>query len=150
MGLIEVDVMSGDQTAAISYPRIPRPVNPCSRGSGTMVEAEGKIDRARARAGSQEIKSRQRNGIWSRHRLLTGDTVWWADCTDGWRGKDHLEYDDARHRFGEHHGLQHGKIVPWRPWTATLAVYCPHRIEMPGARPAGWTHGLPLFAFVLS
>lgn len=47
-------------------------------------------------------------GIWNRFRLLTGDTMWWADCTDGWTGKQHVDYKDAERDFGEHLGKQHG------------------------------------------
>jgi hypothetical protein len=47
-------------------------------------------------------------GIWKRKRLLLGDEVWWADCTDGWRSDDYIEYNDAEREFGEHLGKQHG------------------------------------------
>jgi hypothetical protein len=41
-------------------------------------------------------------------RLLTGDTVHWAECTDGWTGNRHVDYNDAEKDFGEHLGKQHG------------------------------------------
>ncbi|MDQ2880482.1 MAG: hypothetical protein M3Y48_04260 [Actinomycetota bacterium] len=41
-------------------------------------------------------------------RLMTGDTVWWAECTDGWSSKKYTDYSDAEKEFGKHFGLQHG------------------------------------------
>ena len=47
-------------------------------------------------------------GLWKKKRLLAGDEVWWADCTDGWVSKNYTDYNDAEHEFGEHLKLQHG------------------------------------------
>ena len=47
-------------------------------------------------------------GIRKRFRLLTGDTMHWAECTDGWVSEQHVDYNDAEKEFGEHHKLQHG------------------------------------------
>jgi hypothetical protein len=47
-------------------------------------------------------------GMRSRFRLWTGDTVHWAECTDGWKSDEYYEYADAEKEFGKHLGLQHG------------------------------------------
>jgi hypothetical protein len=46
--------------------------------------------------------------IWSKHRTITGDEVWWAECTDGWVGKTRTDRNDAEHDHGEHFSKQHG------------------------------------------
>jgi hypothetical protein len=46
--------------------------------------------------------------IWSRFKITTGDTVWWAECTDGWTGKEHVDRNDAEHDHGQHFSKQHG------------------------------------------
>jgi hypothetical protein len=46
--------------------------------------------------------------IWRGFRLMTGDTVWWAECTDGWTGKRRTDRNDAEHDHGQHFSKQHG------------------------------------------
>lgn len=46
--------------------------------------------------------------IKDRHRLLTGDRVWWGECTDGWVGKERVDRNDAERDYGEHFSKQHG------------------------------------------
>jgi len=46
-------------------------------------------------------------GIWSADKLFKGK-VWWADCTDGWRGEDRADRNDAEYDYGVHFSKQHG------------------------------------------
>lgn len=46
--------------------------------------------------------------IRRRFRTMTGDTVWWAECTDGWKGREHVSREDAEHDHGQHFSKQHG------------------------------------------
>lgn len=47
-------------------------------------------------------------GIHKRQRLMMGDEVWWADCTDGWRSNESTDYNEVEKQFGTHLGLEHG------------------------------------------
>jgi hypothetical protein len=58
--------------------------------------------------GQKRLASGHVMGLWKNHRLMSGDTVYWADCTDGWEGKKRTDYNDAETDFGEHLKLQHG------------------------------------------
>jgi hypothetical protein len=58
--------------------------------------------------GYKKLEDGNEMAIWYRHRLMTGDIVWWAECTDGWKGKDRIDRNDAEYDHGEHFSKQHG------------------------------------------
>lgn len=58
--------------------------------------------------GHQKLEDGNVMAIWERHKLSTGDTVWWAVCTDGWKGKEHVDRNDAEYDHQEHLTKQHG------------------------------------------
>jgi hypothetical protein len=58
--------------------------------------------------GQKRLADGNEMSIRKNFRLLTGDTMHWAECTDGWTSQRHADYNDAEKDFGEHHKLQHG------------------------------------------
>lgn len=57
---------------------------------------------------SKRLDDGNEMGMRKRFQITTGDTVHWAECTDGWTGKKYTDYNDAEHEFGEHLGKHHG------------------------------------------
>lgn len=47
--------------------------------------------------------------IHKRFRVWTGDTMYRGECTDGWVGKEFVDYSDAEKDYGEHLGKHHGE-----------------------------------------
>lgn len=80
---------------------------PVCRGDGESFITYGGERMTAWGPGQKKLDDGHVMSVHKSFRLLTGDTVHWAECTDGWVGKRYIDYNDAEKDFGEHHGKQH-------------------------------------------